>query len=113
MTFDLSHITITQLVILTLVLTLIDFVGGVLPALIKGAFDPALGATFLDTHILKRVFPIVGLVLIAQTLGPTTDAGKLVWGMALVGVTTYLVETVASLSGNLPSAGAAKTDDSA
>lgn len=113
MSFDLSGITIAQVIIVTLVLTFLDFIGGVLPAVISRTFSAALVAAFLETHVLKRVFPIVGLLLISTSLGATTSAGQAVWALAILGVATYLAETVKSLSASLPSPSAARTDDSA
>lgn len=104
--FDLSHITAAQVVVVALALTAVDFVGAVLPALIASlthtgtGLDPAVIAQFLDTHVLKRVFPIFGLLLISATLpAPASDA---VFVIAIAGLAAYLAETVASVASNLP-----------
>ena len=100
MSIDLSALTLLQLLGVLLVTAAIDTLSGVFGALSAGTFSWSVVASFLQSHVLARVFPILGLGFLAQTLG-TDQAGAAIWGVALLGLAAYVAETVASISSNL------------
>lgn len=100
MNIDLSQLTLLQLLGVLLVTAAIDTLSGIFGAISNKTFSWSVVAEFLTTHVLRRVFPILGLGFLAQSLG-TEQAGAAIWGLALVGLAAYVAETVASVSSNL------------
>jgi hypothetical protein len=98
---DLTALTISQLAVLLSLVTIIDVAGGLLDAARAGTLSAQYIAVFLDSHVLKRVFPIIGLALISKTLGEGPD-GATLWTLALGGLVAYVLETIRSLALNLP-----------
>jgi hypothetical protein len=97
---DLTALTIAQLLGVLLVTAAIDTLSGIFGSIQAGTFDVNVVANFLETHVLKRVFPILGLGAISQALG-TSGPGAAVWALALLGLGAYVAETVASISSNI------------
>ena len=91
---DLSAITPIQLAVFALVVALIDFLGGVLAALVSRTFDPARIAEVLGRHILLRLFPIYGLAVLGLTVPVFFEA-------AIGGLVIYVLETAKSLQASL------------
>lgn len=97
---DLTHLTIAQLVIVLVVVAAVDTASGILGSISAGSFSVAYVATFLESHVLKRIAPIIGLAIISFSLGD--PAGAAVFATALAGLVAYVTETIASVAGNLP-----------
>jgi hypothetical protein len=95
---DLSNITLYQLLLVTLAVAALDTLSGIFGAIQHGTFTLDLVAEYLKSHVLERVFPIIGLALLSQTI---PGAGASIWAIALVGLGTYIAETVASVSSNI------------
>ena len=97
---DLTAITLQQLIGLTVLVTAIDVLGGIATAVIHGTFSLAYVAVWLQSHVLPRVFPIVALALIGHGFpadGSIVPAIPFAFGLAIAGLTAYVLETVASL----------------
>jgi len=99
MDINLSAITLQQAFALLTVITLIDVAGAYLLAVIHGNFSLGVVALWLQSHTIRRVFPIFALAVLghgAPQIGlPEIPAA---WAMAVVGLTAYVVETVASIA---------------
>lgn len=106
MNVDLSGITLLQLLLITAAVAALDTLSGIFGAISAKTFSWDVVANFLQTHVLQRVFPILGLAFLSQTLGSGTS-GAALWGLALAGLAAYVAETVASISSNLSPAPAA------
>ena len=99
MNIDLTGITWGQMLLVTLTVAAVDTLSGIFSAIGNKTFSWGVVAEYLTTHVLRRVFPIVGLSFLSQTLPGTT--GQAVWGICLVSLAAYVAETVASVSSNL------------
>lgn len=98
MDIDLSAITLTQLIGLTIVVTILDVLGSIALAIVHGTFSIAYVATWLQSHVLPRVFPILALGAIGHGI-PSLDipAIPFAFGLGIAGLTAYVLETIASL----------------
>jgi hypothetical protein len=112
-TIDLGVLTFTQLLGLTALVTVIDVVGAIALAVTQGKFDLAYVAAWLQSHTVKRVFPIFGLAVLGigiGTDGSITPPIPLLFGLAQAGLLAYLLETVASLRSNFANAAAVRDE---
>jgi hypothetical protein len=112
-TIDLGVLTFTQLLGLTALVTVIDVVGAIALAISQGKFDLAYVAAWLQSHTVKRVFPIFGLAVLGigiGTDGSITPPIPLLFGLAQAGLLAYLLETVASLRTNFANAAAVRDE---
>ena len=110
---DLTAITLQQLIGLTVLVTAIDVLGGIALAVIHGTFSLAYVAVWLQSHVLPRVFPIVALALIGHGFpadGSIVPAIPFAFGLAVAGLTAYLLETIASLRDSFGNTAKAPTD---
>jgi hypothetical protein len=104
-----SDPTLQLVALVAIVAALADLAMGVVVALKRGSFALDEVATFLGTHVLARVLPILSLAAIASALshGTTNPPAALAtliagtWAAALAGVLAYAGETVASLQATL------------
>jgi small basic protein len=101
MNIDLTALTVFQLACVLVVVAAIDTLSGIVGAIQAKTFTVSVLADYLESHVLKRVFPILGLAFIGQTLGGPNGAGAAIWATALLSLAAYIAETVASVSGNL------------
>lgn len=99
MSIDLNGITWSQMLLITLVVAAVDTLSGIFGAIAKGTFSLSVVADYIRTHVLQRVFPIVGLSFISQTLPGTT--GTAVWAVCLLSLAAYVAETISSVSTNV------------
>lgn len=76
-----------------------DLITGVFAALRDGTFTPDALAAFLRKHIWGRVAPIGTLLVLGYFGGDTV--GQLFMASALAAGTAYVVETAASIVGNV------------
>ena len=95
---DLTNLPVTSIVALALIVAALDVLISSALAVIKNAFDVALMMTYLRTHVLARVFPILALALVGHgvdQLGvPAIPAASLAAGASLA---LYAIETLGSL----------------
>jgi hypothetical protein len=110
---DLSALTLVQVFGLLAVVTVIDVVGAMVLALIHRTFDLAYVAVWIESHTLKRAFPIFSLAVlgngIAQLGIPPIGPA---YAMALAALAAYVLETVASLRDSFSDTPALPTDTS-
>lgn len=101
MDFDLTTLTITQVVSLTVVVTVIDVAAAIVLAMTKGTFSLAYVALWLQSHVAPRVFPIFALAWLGHGV-PAFDVPAIppLFGLAIGGLTAYVLETVKSVSEN-------------
>ena len=100
MNIDLSNLTQLQLLAVLLVTAAIDTLSGIFGAIGNHTFSLSVVADFLESHVLKRVFPILGLGFLGQTLG-SGQSGAAIWASALLGLAAYVAETIVSVQSNL------------
>jgi hypothetical protein len=95
---DLTGLPLITVVAFALLLAAVDTVFNIILALARGDFSAAYVLRFLTSHILLKVFPIVGLAVIgngSEALGiPSIGAASLAATGALA---LYLLETLGSL----------------
>lgn len=106
-TIDFGVLTFTQLLGLAAVVTVIDVLAAIVLAFAQGKFDLAYVAAWLQSHTVKRVFPIFGLAVLGigiGTDGSITPPIPILFGIAQAGLLAYLLETVASLRTNFANA---------
>lgn len=98
MDIDLSAITLQQLIGLTVLVTVIDVLGGIALAAVHGTFSLGYVAVWLQSHVVPRVFPILALGIVGHGI-PALDVPPIpfAFGLAIAGLTAYVLETIASL----------------
>lgn len=97
MELDLSNLTVVQVFTLSIVITLIDVASAVALSVIQGKFSAGAVAIWLQSHVLPREFPILALAIIGHGFGDVVPAIPLAFGLAVIGLTAYAIETIASL----------------
>lgn len=101
---DLNALTLQQVFGLLAAVTLVDVGFAIVTALAKGTFSLGAVAIWLQSHVLVRVFVIFALAVLGHGVG--TD-GEFVppipaaFGLALIGLGAYVLETIASMKGTL------------
>lgn len=98
MDIDLTALTITQVFTLTAVVAVLDVLSAMALAVVQGKFSLGAVAVWLQSHVLKRVFPILALAVIGHGI-PAADVPAIgpAFALALAGLTAYVLETVASI----------------
>lgn len=98
MDIDLTALTLWQVFGLLTMVALLDVGGSMALAVVGHTFSLGAVAVWVQSHVLRRVFPIFGLAVLGHgvpELGvPPID---IAFGLALVALTAYVLETVASL----------------
>jgi len=98
---DLSQLTVTQVLILLIAVAFIDFVSGLYSAFRPpNTFSWDVVANVLETHVLKRIIPIMLPVYVALSSPPGQNHDAL-WASALVAIGLYVTETINSIVGNV------------
>ena len=103
MDFNLDSLTVSQVFGLLALVTLIDVAGSILLAITRGVFSLSYLAVWLQSHVLRRVFPIFALAVIGHGIGDgnIVPAIPFAFGMALAGLAAYALETINSLRDSL------------
>ena len=98
MDIDLTALTLYQVFGLLALLALLDVAGSIALAVVKGTFSLGAVAIWLQSHVLRRAFPIFGLAVIGHGV-PTFDIPAIApaFALALAGLAAYALETIASL----------------
>ena len=98
MDLDLSNITLAQGAFFLVIVTALDVAAAMLLAAARGEFSLAYVAVWLQSHTLKRVFPIFALATLGHGV-PQLDIPAIpaFWGMAVAGLVAYILETVKSI----------------
>lgn len=98
---DLSSLTFAQFAIALFVVMIVDFLFGVVTALAHGTFSIDKLLNVVETHLLPRVFPIGATGLIAWAVPQAANAHDVIWLSALGLLAAYMLETLASVAGNV------------
>jgi hypothetical protein len=101
MNVDFTALTVWQVFGLAALLALLDTGGSMALAVVKGTFSLGSVAVWVQSHVLRRVFPIVALAILGHGIGtaaswivPPIDTA---FDLALVALAAYALETIASL----------------
>jgi hypothetical protein len=98
MEIDLTGLTLWQVFGFLTLVALIDIAGSIALALVKGTFNLGSIAVWIQSHVLRRVFPIFGLAVIGHGIPQLNiPAIDIAFGMALAALAAYALETIASL----------------
>lgn len=95
---DLNALTLVQAAVVLTIVTLLDVAAAYVLAITHGNFSLAVVALWIQSHTLKRVFPIFALAVIGhgipqlgiEPIGPF-------WLMGLAGLAAYALETIKSI----------------
>ena len=108
MDIDLTHLTLTQVFTLSATVAVLDTLAAMALAVTQGVFSLGAVAIWLQSHVLKRVFPILALAVLGSgfTAGETVILPAIppAFGLAILGLTAYVLETVASIRGSFQDA---------
>lgn len=98
---DLTNLTLTQVFGLLALIAAFDVVGSIGLSIVQGKFSLGAVATWIQSHVLKRVLPIFTLAVLGHGLdiGTTNVIPPIdpAWALALAGLAAYVAETIASL----------------
>ena len=109
MNIDLTSFTLAQVLLFLSAIVIVDVASGILGALVGGTFSWAVLPTFLESHVLMRVFPIAGAILLAESVPASNATHQLLWGLADAGIVAYFASTIASIQTNLTTASVPRT----
>lgn len=98
MDLDLTNLTLVQASIVLAIVTALDVASAYVLAVVHGNFSLASVALWLQSHTLRRVFPIFALAVVGHGI-PALDVPAIgpFWGLALAGLAAYALETVKSI----------------
>lgn len=98
MDLDLSALTLAQVFGLLALVAAIDVLGSIALAIVGGKFDLGAVAIWIQSHVLRRVFPIFGLAMVGNGI-PQLDIPSIPFaaGLAIAALAAYVLETIASL----------------
>lgn len=95
---DLANLTLVQVFALLAVIAAFDVLTAIAAAVSQGVFSLGAVAVWLQSHVLRRAFPIFALAVIGHGIPvldvPATGPAYLV---ALAGLGAYVLETIASI----------------
>jgi len=98
---DLNSLTLVQVFGLLALVAAFDVLGSMALAVVQGKFSLGAVAIWLQSHVLRRSFPIFALAVIGH--GISAGGTEIVpaippaFALALAGLAAYVLETVASL----------------
>jgi hypothetical protein len=103
MDINLEALTLTQVFGLLAIITLFDVVGSIIMSIVRKEFSFSYVAVWLQSHTLRRVFPIFALAVIGHGVGEGTIVPAIApaFAMALAGLLAYVLETIKSLADSL------------
>lgn len=95
---DLTNLTLVQVFGLGALIALIDVLGAYLLAATHGDFSLSVVAVWLQSHVLKRIFPIFSLAVIGHGI-PALDIPPIgpAYIAAIAGLVAYTGETIKSI----------------
>jgi hypothetical protein len=94
---DLSTLTIVQVFTLAIVIAVIDFGLGVITAVGKGTFNLGLISTWVESHGVHRLIPILIFLAIGHGLDPVLAPIPAAFAAGLAFLATYALETLSSI----------------
>lgn len=95
---DLTALTLLQVFGLLAVIVAFDVLGSIAAAIVQGKFSLGAVAIWVQSHVLRRAFPIFALAVIGHGI-PSLDIPAIgpASALAVAGLAAYILETVASL----------------
>ncbi len=113
MNLDFSTLTLPEVFGLLFLIALVDVAGSIALAIVGRTFDLGAVAIWLQSHVLKRAFPIFALAVLGNGI-PTLSIPAIApaFAMALAGLAAYALETIASLRTSFGGDTAPPTDTS-
>lgn len=102
---DLSNLTLVQVFALLGLVAAFDVLTAIVAAIVQGKFSLGAVAVWLQSHVLKRAFPIFALATLGHGI-PALDVPPIgpAYIVALAGLGAYILETVASIRASLDDA---------
>ena len=102
---DLTNLTLQQVFALLGLIAAFDVATAIVAAIIQNKFSLGAVAIWLQSHTLKRAFPIFALAVIGHGI-PVLDVPPIgpAYLIALAGLGAYILETVASIRASLDDA---------
>lgn len=102
---DLTNLTLTQVFGLLGIIAAFDVATAIVASIVQGKFSLGAVAIWLQSHTLKRAFPIFALAVIGHGI-PALDVPPIgpAYLVALAGLGAYILETVASIKASLDDA---------
>ena len=98
MPIDLNSLTIVQVFTLAALVAAIDTLGSIALSITQNKFSLGAVAIWLQSHVLKRVFPILALAVIGNGVPPLgVPSIPPAFALALAGLAAYVLETIASI----------------
>jgi len=94
---DLNNLTLIQVFSTLALVAAIDVVAAIALSIVQGKFSLGAVAIWLQSHVLRRAFPIFALAVIGAGFGDFVPAIPPAFALALAGLAAYILETVASL----------------
>lgn len=108
MNIDLTALTLSQVFATLAIIAAFDVLTAIAAAFAQGTFSLGAVAVWIQSHVLKRVFPIFALAVLGHGLavnGTTyIPAIEPAWWVAIAGLTAYVLETIASIRGSFADA---------
>jgi len=98
MNIDLTAITLVQAFGLLAIVALLDVGAAYALSVSHGDFDLGAVGVWIQSHVLKRVFPIFSLAVLGHGVAQLNiPAIEPAWALGIVALTAYVLETVASI----------------
>lgn len=108
MNVDLSALTLTQAFATLAVVAAFDVLGSIALSVIQGKFSLGAVATWIQSHVLKRVFPIFAMAVLGHGIAANgtvfVPAIEPAWLVAIAALAAYVLETVASIRDSIDDA---------
>lgn len=102
---DLSALTLQQVFGLLAVIAAFDVLTAIAASVAQGKFSLGAVAVWLQSHVLKRAFPIFALAVIGHGIPPLgVPPIEPAFILAIAGLSAYVLETVASIRASLDDA---------
>jgi hypothetical protein len=107
---DLSNLTLVQVFATLAVIAAFDVLTAIVLSIVQNKFSLGAVAVWLQSHVIKRAFPIFALAVIGHGIGDVVVAIPPAFVLAIAGLGAYLLETVASIRDSFADA-SRPTDD--
>ena len=105
---DLNNFTLVQVFSTLAIIAAFDVLAAIVLSVVQGKFSLGAVAIWLQSHVLRRAFPIFALAVFGHGLsaGGTefVPAIPAAFALALAGLAAYILETVASIRDSIDDA---------
>lgn len=102
---DLTNLTLVQVFALLAIIATFDVATAIVAAIVQGKFSLGAVAIWIQSHTLKRAFPIFALAVIGHGI-PALEVPPIgpAYLVALAALGAYVLETIASIRASLDDA---------